>query len=312
MFVPVASWEETRSLDPAYACCTFRGSIVALRIRDGQQVWKSYLVPAAKRTGQTKRGTPQFGPSGVGVWASPTIDAKRGVMYIATGDNYSSPATDLSDAIVALEISTGRVVWSKQTTPGDAYNSSCGTDKQNCPNEDGPDYDFGSSAILTQVPGGRDILLAGQKSGMVYALDPEKKGALLWEFRIASRGPTVGPSVGVQWGMTTDGQNVYAATSASGRTPPSDPLDTRRNILDPKQGGGLTALRIKDGSMAWQAPPIVAPRTRSPVAVPRSRPPSLESQAWCFRLRWTDICADILLRTARSSGTSIPLASFKP
>ena len=257
VFVPVASWEETRSLDPNYACCTFRGSVIALRIRDGQQVWKSYLVPPAKRTGQTKRGTPQFGPSGVGVWATPTIDAKRGVMYIATGDNYSSPATDLSDAIVALEISTGRVVWSKQTTPGDAYNSSCGTDKLNCPNEDGPDYDFGSPAILTQVPGGREILLAGQKSGMVYALDPEKKGALLWEFRIASRGPTVGPSVGVQWGMSTDGQNVYAATSASGRTPPKDPLDTRRNILDPNQGGGLTALRIKDGSMAWNAPKIV-------------------------------------------------------
>ena len=176
VFVPVASWEETRSLDPTYPCCTFRGSIVALRIRDGQQVWKSYLVPEPKRTGQTKLGTPQYGPSGAGVWASPTLDARRGVMYIATGDNYSSPATPLSDAIVALEITTGRVVWSKQTSPGDAYNSSCGTDKQNCPEENGPDYDFGSSAILTQLPDGRDILLAGQKSGMVYALDPAKEG----------------------------------------------------------------------------------------------------------------------------------------
>jgi polyvinyl alcohol dehydrogenase (cytochrome) len=257
VFVPVASWEETRSLDPAYACCSFRGSVVALRIRDGQQIWKSYLVPPPKQTGQTKLGTPQFGPSGVGVWATPTVDAKRGVMYIATGDNYSSPATDLSDAILALEISTGRVVWSKQTTPGDAYNSSCGTDKRNCPDENGPDYDFGSSAILTQLPGGRDILLAGQKSGMVYALDPEKKGTLLWEVRVAARAPNVGPSVGVQWGMATDGQNVYAATSASGRTPPKDPLDTRRNILDPGQGGGLTALRVRDGSKAWYAPPIV-------------------------------------------------------
>src|SRR5262245_27410346 len=257
VFVPVASWEETRSLDPNYVCCTFRGSVVALRIRDGQQVWKTYLVPQAKRTGQTKRGTSQFGPSGVGVWASPTLDPKRGVMYIATVDNYSSPATNLSDAILALEFSTGRIVWSKQTTPGDAYNSSCGTDKQNCPDEDGPDYDFGSSAILTQLPGGRDILLAGQKSGMVYALDPEKKGTLLWEVRIAVRASNVGPSVGVQWGMSTDGQNVYAATSASGRTPPTDPLDTRRNILDPRQGGGLTALRVRDGSVAWSAPPIV-------------------------------------------------------
>ena len=257
VFVPAASWEETRSLDPNYSCCTFRGSVTALRIRDGQQVWKSYLAPESKRTGQTQRGTPQFGPSGAGVWAAPTIDVKRGVMYVATGDNYSSPATPLSDAIVALEISTGRIVWSKQTLARDAYNSSCGTDKQNCPDENGPDYDFGSSAILTQLPGGRDILLAGQKSGMVYALDPEKKGELLWEVRIAERGPNAGPSVGVQWGMATDGQRVYAATSASGRTPPKDPLDTRRNILDPLQGGGLTALRVADGSKAWYAPPIV-------------------------------------------------------
>jgi polyvinyl alcohol dehydrogenase (cytochrome) len=257
VFVPAASWEETRSLDPNYPCCTFRGSISALRVRDGQQVWKSYLVPEPKRTGQTKRGTPQFGPSGVGVWAAPTLDAKRGLMYIATGDNYSSPATPLSDAIVALEISTGHIVWSKQTLPGDAYNSSCGTDKQNCPNEDGPDYDFGSSAILTQIPGGREVLLAGQKSGMVYALDPEKKGELLWEVRIAERSPGVGPSVGVQWGMATDGERVYAATSASGRTRPRDPLDTRRNVLDPQLGGGLTALRVVDGSKVWYAPPIV-------------------------------------------------------
>jgi polyvinyl alcohol dehydrogenase (cytochrome) len=256
VFVPAASWEETRSLDPKYPCCTFRGSVTALLIRDGQQVWKSYLVPEPKRTGQTKRGTPQFGPSGVGVWASPTLDVKRGVMYIATGDNYSSPATPLSDAIVSLEIATGHVVWSKQTTPGDAYNSSCGTDKQNCPDEAGPDYDSGSSAILTQLPGGPDILLAGQKSGMIYALDPQKKGELLWAVRIATRGPNAGPSVGVQWGMATDGQRVYAATSDSGRTPPKDPLDTRRNILDPQQGGGLTALRVADGSQAWYASPI--------------------------------------------------------
>jgi polyvinyl alcohol dehydrogenase (cytochrome) len=257
VFVPVASWEETRSLDPAYPCCTFRGSIVGLRIRDGQQIWKSYLVPEPKRTGQTKRGTPQFGPSGAGVWASPTLDAKRGVMYIATGDNYSSRTTALSDAIVALDIKTGAVVWSKQTTPGDAYNSSCGTDKQNCPSEDGPDYDFGSSAILTQLPGGRDILLAGQKSGMVYALDPEKKGEILWQTRIATPGPNTATSVGVLWGMATDGQQVYAATASSGRTRPTDPNDTRRNILDPKQGGGLTALRVADGGKVWYAPPIV-------------------------------------------------------
>jgi polyvinyl alcohol dehydrogenase (cytochrome) len=158
---------------------------------------------------------------------------------------------------VAVEIKTGRVVWAKQTFPSDAYNSSCGTDRQNCPDEDGPDYDFGSSAILTQLPGGRDILLAGQKSGMVYALDPEKKGGIVWQARIASPGPNIASSVGVLWGMATDGQKVYAATASSGRSRPTDPQDTRRYVLDPKKGGGMTALRISDGSQAWYAPPIV-------------------------------------------------------
>ena len=206
----------------------------------------------------------------------------------------------MSDAIVALEIATGRVVWSKQTTPGDAYNSSCGTDKQNCPDEDGPDYDFGSSAILTQLPGGRDILLAGQKSGMVYALDPEKKGELLWQVRIATRGPNVGPSVGVQWGMSTDGQRVYAATSAWARTPPKDPLDTRRNILDPQ------ARRRPDGAARrrWQQGLV-----RAADCLRAGRSVRLQSRAirrrhrrfraWCFRLRWTVICVATTPRMAK-------------
>jgi len=258
VYVPAASWEETRSLDPTYACCTFRGSIIALQIRDGKLVYKSYMIPEAPRqTGKTKRGTPQFGPSGAGVWATPTLDEKRGVMYAATGDNYSTPATSMSDAIVAMQISTGKILWAKQTFPNDAYNSSCGTDKQNCPDEDGPDYDFGSSAILTRLPNGHDVLLAGQKSGMVYALDPDKKGELLWQVRIATRFPGASPSVGVQWGMATDGQKVYAATSSPGRAAPKDKQDIRRYVLDPRQGGGLTALRISDGSKVWYAPPIV-------------------------------------------------------
>src|SRR5262245_21508752 len=110
---------------------------------------------------------------------------------------------------------------------------------------------------MTKLPDGRDVLLAGQKSGVVYAFDPEKKGEILWQARIATRAANVGPSVGVQWGMASDNQRVYAAVSASGRTPPTDPLDTRRNILDRRQGGGLAALRITDGSQAWLAPSII-------------------------------------------------------
>jgi polyvinyl alcohol dehydrogenase (cytochrome) len=256
VFVPVASWEETRSLDPTYPCCTFRGSVVALRIRDGEQVWKAHLVGEPKTTGKTKRGTEQRGPSGAAVWAAPTLDTKRGVLYLATGDNYSSPATALSDAIVALDIASGRVRWARQVTPNDAYNSSCGTDKQNCPEEDGPDYDFGASVIATVMPDGRELLLAGQKSGMVYGLDPDKDGAIVWQTRIADVVPNVGTAVGVLWGMASDAQRVYASTASTVRMRPSDPKDTRRYILDPTKGGGLTALRIADGARVWHAPPV--------------------------------------------------------
>jgi polyvinyl alcohol dehydrogenase (cytochrome) len=250
VYVPVASWEETRSGDADYPCCTFRGSVVALRISDGKQLWKSYMVGEPKETQKNAKGTPLMGPSGVGVWSTPTIDAKRNLLYVTTGDNYSQPATELSDAVVALDMATGRVVWSKQATANDVYNSSCGGDKINCPGESGPDHDFGSSAILVHQQGGKDILLAGQKSGIVYALDPEKKGEVLWQTRVG-QGGTNG---GVQWGMSTDGQFVYAAVSDVGRTRQAGNMfDTRRYILDPKQGGGVTALRVSDGSKVWYA-----------------------------------------------------------
>ncbi len=115
VFVPVASWEETRSLNADYQCCTFRGSIIALRLRDGTEAWKTYTVPrAGEVTGKTSVGTATIGPSGVGVWSSPTIDLRRGRMYITTGNNYSLPPTDTSDAIIALDLNTGRIVWTKQ------------------------------------------------------------------------------------------------------------------------------------------------------------------------------------------------------
>jgi polyvinyl alcohol dehydrogenase (cytochrome) len=249
-FVPAASWEETRSIDPAYPCCTFRGSVTAVRVRDGSVVWKTYMVDTPKKTGATTIGTPTFGPSGAGVWSTPTVDAARGVLYITTGDNYSHPATDTSDAIMALDLKTGHIVWSQQTTPNDVYNSSCGGRGTNCPAESGPDYDFGGSAMLVRTPDGRDVLLAGQKSGIVYALDPANKGKLLWQTRVG-KGGTNG---GVQWGMASDGRNVYASVSdvvrMRGVTGPQPVGDAQ---LDPVQGGGLTALRISDGTKIWFA-----------------------------------------------------------
>ena len=258
VFIPVASWEESRTTNPEYACCTFRGSVVALRIKDGSQVWKTFTI--AEKPRQT--GKNEWGPSGAGVWSAPTLDAKRGVLYVSTGDNYSAPATSMSDAVLSIELTTGKIVWSKQTTPGDVWNTLCST-KGDCP---GPDFDYGASVILEKLDNARDVLLAGQKSGVVYALDPDRKGEILWQVRVG-QGGTNG---GVQWGMASDGHQVYAATSDVTRTqtPNSDPLDPRPQFSDPTKGGGLTALRIANGEKSWFSPPIVCSPTAKPGCSP--------------------------------------------
>ena len=243
VYVPVASWEETRSADANYPCCTFRGSVVALRIRDGKQLWKTWMTDVPTERGINSRGTKMFGPSGVGIWSSPTIDAKRGLLYVGTGDNYSAPATDTSDAVIALDLATGRIMWTRQLTAKDVFNGQCAEDPKNC----GPDFDFGSSPILTRAPNGRELLLAGQKSGIVWALDPANKGDIVWQARVG-KGGTNG---GVQWGMASDGLHVFAAVSDLKRMRQTDPTDPRRNIVDTAVGGGLTALRVADGSQDW-------------------------------------------------------------
>jgi polyvinyl alcohol dehydrogenase (cytochrome) len=249
-FVPAASWEETRSLDPTYPCCTFRGSLTAIRLEDGAVVWKTYMVDPPEKTGSTAAGTDTFGPSGAGIWSAPTIDVARGVLYVTTGDNYSHPSTSTSDAVAALDLESGTIVWSQQTTPNDVYNSSCGSGSPNCPADNGPDHDFGSSAMLVRNEDLGEVLVAGQKSGVVYALDPARAGSVLWQARVG-KGSTNG---GVQWGMATDGRLIYAAVS--------DVVRLERVLgagvvgaaqLDPVAGGGLTALDVRDGKRVWFA-----------------------------------------------------------
>jgi polyvinyl alcohol dehydrogenase (cytochrome) len=247
VFVPVAGWEENRASDPKYPCCTMRGSVAALRIRDGSEVWKSYMVGPSQETGRNKAGTPTFGPSGAAVWSAPTLDPQRGVLYAATGNNYSGPASELSDSIVALDLRTGQIRWSRQATPGDSFNGSCGGTPA-C----GPDFDFGSSAMLVKT-GDKTVLVAGQKSGIVYGLDPDRQGEILWQLRVG-KGSTNG---GVEWGMASDGQNAYAAVSDVARAPRkrTDLADLRDRDLDPSVGGGVTAIKLSDGTKAWFAAP---------------------------------------------------------
>jgi polyvinyl alcohol dehydrogenase (cytochrome) len=247
VFIPAASWEETRSSNPEYPCCTFRGSVTAFRAKDGAQVWKTYTVrDKPKELGKHPGAVGTWGPSGAGVWGSPTVDLKRGLLYITTGDNFSTPATDMSDSVLALELKTGRIVWSKQVTPGDIFGGAC--TGRGCP---GPDYDFGSSVLIDKLPNGRDVLLAGQKSGVVYALDPDQKGAILWQTRVG-KGGTNG---GVEWGMASDGRQVYAAVSDLARKTAPGTVVQVGLPPDPAKGGGLTALRISNGEKVWYAAP---------------------------------------------------------
>jgi polyvinyl alcohol dehydrogenase (cytochrome) len=249
VFMSASSWEETRSLDPKYPCCTFRGSVTALRVRDGSVVWKLYTVDPPKQTGTTSLGTPQWGPSGSPIWSAPTVDAKRGLLYVTTGDNYSLPVTLTSDAVMAVDIKTGKIVWSQQLLAGDFYNSACRAKAPNCPPGNGPDYDFGSSALLVRTPKGKEILVAGQKSGMVYAFDPDDKGKILWQSRVGKGGL----NGGVQWGMASDEQKVYAAVAdVAAVLNSAGPVGGA--TFDPVQGGGLTALHLEDGAKAWFAP----------------------------------------------------------
>ncbi|HEY1240977.1 MAG TPA: PQQ-binding-like beta-propeller repeat protein [Bryobacteraceae bacterium] len=254
LYVGAASREEALSVASAYVCCTFRGSESALDASTGKVLWKTYMISEeAKARPKTKLGSAAFGPSGAGVWTAPVLDPDRDVMYVTTGDNYSDPPTPLSDALVALRLSTGEILWSKQFTAKDAWNSSCQLPgKVNCPDSDGPDWDFASSAILASLPNGKRALLLGQKSAVVYAVDPDQRGQILWQSKIGEGG-TVG---GIEWGSATDGRNVYVALSDIRFEVKLKPGSNDRGYnLDPKKGGGLFAFRVDNGERMWQTPP---------------------------------------------------------
>lgn len=254
LYLGSASREEALSISPLYPCCTFRGSETAVDAATGKVLWKRYMIPeVAKERPKGRHGSAAWGPSGVGVWTAPTLDPEHDTMYVTTGDNYSDPSTSMSDSLVALRLSSGEILWSKQFTAKDAWNSSCQLPgKVNCPDSDGPDFDFAASAALVSLPNGRRALLLGQKSAVVYAVDPDRKGQTLWQARIGEGG-TVG---GIEWGPATDGRNIYVALSdirfEVARKPDSN---DRTYQLDPNKGGGMFALRIDNGERMWQTPP---------------------------------------------------------
>jgi polyvinyl alcohol dehydrogenase (cytochrome) len=230
LYVPVSSWEEYQGSNLEYPCCTFRGSIVALDANTGQQIWKTYIIPEEpKPTRKNSKGTQLFAPAGASVWNAPTVDVKRHAIYFGTGDAETEPAAKTSDAVMALDMNTGKTLWVYQAQKNDAWLGGCnGTNKtENCPADLGPDWDIGNSPILRTLEGGKRILVAGTKDGNVFALDPDKNGSVLWRVSIADK-----PRSGILWGGAADEHNVYYGLS----------------------GGGVAAVQLATGERAWFKP----------------------------------------------------------
>lgn len=251
LFVPVSSYEVAVSGSPSHVCCKSHGGVIALDATSGAQLWQWHGTADATLQGQNRDGGDLYGPSGVSVWSTPAVDPKRNRIYIGTGENLSHPVTDTSDAIVALDMDSGALAWRFQALAGDAWNAACLNGGANCPQNPGGDFDFGASVIMAELPDGRELLLAGQKSGDVYALNPDPagdEGEVVWHRRVSNAG--IGPDLaqsttngGVHWGMALSGERVLVAAA--------DPERVRPDYI-PKPG--LHALNLASGEVLWFQP----------------------------------------------------------
>jgi len=240
LYVPLASREEAAGGGPDYPCCTFRGSIVALDADTGKQAWKTFIIgEEPKPTKKNSRGVQLYAPSGGGIWATPTVDEARGALYIGTGDAYSRPVSaTTTDAVMALDLATGKPRWTVQHTPDDAWLVGCeaANPSENCPANIGPDWDFGDSPIMRTLNDGRAIVISGQKSGEVYAQDV-RDGKVIWKATLVeklARGE-------ITFGGAADDQRVYFGT----------------------RSGAVWALDLKTGEKKWTTPVAPIPQRQS-------------------------------------------------
>ena len=243
IYVPISTVEISAVANNNYECCKSSGGIVALDANTGKVLWKYRNTATAKFIGKNKKGKGYFGPSGAPVWCSPTIDTKRKLLYFGSGQNYSYPTTQTSDAIQALNLETGKRVWLFQATTGDAYNTACPY-LINCPDTAGPDLDFGTAPLLVKLKDGSDILVAGQKSAVVWGINPST-GKMVWKTRVG-KGGALG---GIHWGMASSGDTVFAANSDNGLA-----LDVSDTSV--KATPGIYALNANNGEIIWKAPQV--------------------------------------------------------
>ena len=241
LFVPISSWESSSAKAPEYPCCTFVGNVTALDANTGKLVWKRYVFDERpKPVKLNSRGVQLYAPAGSAVWNTPTVDPRRGAIYFGTGDASTFPAPDTADAVMAVSMATGKVLWTYQAHKGDASLVGCWADgiTENCPKVEGPDLDIPGSPLLRTLKGGRRVLIVGTKPGDIFALDPDKQGALDW--RIGVNGPLYqdGPldfskkRMGPLFGWAADERVAYFGL----------------------QVGGMAAVRMSDGKRLWINP----------------------------------------------------------
>ena len=236
LYVPMSGTETLVGADLKYECCQSRGAVAALDANTGKVLWLTQSIQEPLRQlGENANGKQRWGPAGASVWNTPTVDAKRGLIYAGTGNSFGRIAATTSDSILALRMADGKMMWHHQEFEGDAFMARCqatnGADA-NCPEKLGPDYDFGGSSAILQTVNGKDILLAAGKGGVAIALDPDNGGKLLWRTHLGE-GQAPSASGLVVWGGAADGAHVYY------------PLQ--------QPGGGLKALDVKTGNVDWNA-----------------------------------------------------------
>jgi polyvinyl alcohol dehydrogenase (cytochrome) len=297
LYVPVASMEEPEANSPNYKCCTFRGLVAALDAETGKHIWKAYTIEETPTQRKNAKGVTFFGPSGAGVWNRPTIDVKRNAIYFGTGNNFSDPSTNTSDAVFALDLTTGKRLWVTQLWKDDVWHVGCTTQTFGvppggapaiversrevrsatyyCP-DPRPDWDLSSSPMLARLSDGRELVVASPKSGIVFALDPDKGGATLWKQDVNRTVPGSGGNI--LFGGATDGEHAYynlregavvAVDLAAGVEKWYKPIAPQASMADFKGftaaltaipgvifssglDGMVRALATRDGSLLWQ------------------------------------------------------------
>jgi polyvinyl alcohol dehydrogenase (cytochrome) len=233
VYVPLAKWESNYAKDLNYPCCTVRGSVTALDANTGKIIWKHYVIPEPpKPTHKNSIGVQQYGPSGGSVWNTPAVDPVRGMIYFGSGEATSQPVSDTTDSLLAVDIKTGKLAWHYQGYKGDAFIIGCGGSgkTENCPDDLGPDADIGASVVIKKLASGKRMVLAGMKDGTLFAVDPDKKGALLWKTNVAQN-PAM-PMSGITWGGAVDDQFAYFGIT----------------------GGGVIAVQLTTGEKVWYNP----------------------------------------------------------